>query len=53
MKYCFLLATLLCLISCGGPSKAGQLARKKAYERMNLVNADLASQQARQQFEVG
>ena len=53
MKHFFLLATMLCLISCGGPSKVGQLARKKAYERMNLVNADLASQQARQQFEVG
>ncbi len=52
MKY-ILLFVLLCLVSCGGPSKTGKMARQKAHARMDLVNADLASQQARQQFEVG
>ncbi|MBC8203475.1 MAG: tetratricopeptide repeat protein [Planctomycetes bacterium] len=48
-----LLIVFLCLVSCGGPTKTGQMARQKAHARMDLVNADLASQQARQQFEVG
>ncbi|MDP6692714.1 MAG: tetratricopeptide repeat protein, partial [Phycisphaerales bacterium] len=48
-----LLVSIFLLTSCAGPSKTGQEARKKAHARMDLVNADLASQQARQQFEVG
>jgi len=50
---CILLAVVLCTTSCNGPSKTGQVARQKAHARMDLVNADLASQHARQQFEVG
>jgi predicted negative regulator of RcsB-dependent stress response len=45
-------ATFL-FIGCGGPTKAGLEARAKAHERMDSVNADLAAQQAKQQFEVG
>ena len=52
MKFILILVAF-CLVCCGGPSKTGIMARQKAYARMNLVNADLASQQARQQFEVG
>ena len=48
-----LVAVVVTSASCTGPSKTGQEARQRAYERMDLVNADLASQQARQQFEVG
>ena len=40
-------------IGCSGPSKAGLDARANAHERMDIVNADLAAQQAMQQFEVG
>ncbi len=46
-----LLAT--CAVGCAGPSKAGLEARANAHERMDIVNADLAAQQAMQQFEVG
>lgn len=38
---------------CGGPTKAGLEARANAHKRMDSVNADLAAQQAKQQFEVG
>lgn len=48
-----LVAVVVSSVSCTGPSKTGQEARKKAHDRMDLVNADLASQQARQEFEVG
>ena len=47
-----LLAFILSAVSCG-PTKTGKLARQKAHARMDLINADLASEQARQQFEVG
>ena len=41
------------LIGCGGPTKSGKIARVNAHNRMDSVNADLAAQQAMQQFEVG
>ena len=44
---------LIFVIGCGGPTKAGLEARAKAHSRMDSVNADLAAQQAKQQFEVG
>ncbi len=47
-----IIAIILCSVSCG-PTKTGKMARQKAHARMDIVNADLASQQARQQFEVG
>ncbi len=40
-------------IGCNGPTKAGIEARTNAHMRMDSVNADLAAQQAKQQFEVG
>ncbi len=43
---------MLCM-SCAGPTKVGKEARANAHRRMNIVNADLAAQQAKQQFEVG
>ena len=46
------MATFL-FIGCGGPTKAGLEARANAHKRMDSVNADLAAQQAKQQFEVG
>lgn len=44
---------LLLCVGCGGPTKAGLEARANAHKRMDSVNADLAAQQAKQQFEVG
>ena len=44
---------MLLLIGCAGPTKAGREARANAHNRMDVVNANLAAQQARQQFEVG
>ena len=44
---------LLLCSGCGGPTKAGLEARANAHKRMDSVNADLAAQQAKQQFEVG
>ena len=41
------------LAGCGGPTKQGKIARANAHQRMDVVNADLAAQQAMQQFEVG
>ena len=41
------------MVNCSGPTKAGIEARANANSRMNAVNADLAAQQAKQQFEVG
>lgn len=54
----FVTATSIILLSilnvnCSGPTKAGKEARLNAHNRMDSVNADLAAQQARQQFEVG
>ena len=40
-------------IGCAGPTKTGKVARAKAHQRMDVVNAELAAQQAKQQFEVG
>ena len=48
-----LLVVLVSCVSCNGPSKAGLEARANAHNRMDSVNADLAAQQAKQQFEVG
>ncbi|MDP7007982.1 MAG: tetratricopeptide repeat protein [Phycisphaerales bacterium] len=53
MKQFILAAVCVFILGCTGPSKVGKVARQKAHDRMDLVNADLASQQARQQFEVG
>ena len=47
------LTVLVFCIGCGSPTKIGQKARVDAHERMDVVNADLAAQQAQQQFEVG
>jgi tetratricopeptide (TPR) repeat protein len=41
------------LAGCAGPTKSGKEARIKAHNRMDVVNANLAAQQAMQQFEVG
>ena len=41
------------LAGCAGPTKSGKEARIKAHSRMDVVNANLAAQQAMQQFEVG
>ncbi|MDP6601862.1 MAG: tetratricopeptide repeat protein [Phycisphaerales bacterium] len=50
-----LVAALLLLLAagCNGPTRAGKAARNAAHERMDRVNAELAAQQATQQFEVG
>lgn len=55
MKKCLVLAGFITIIcsSCSGPTKAGKEARVNAHRRMDIVNADLAAQQAKQQFEVG
>ena len=51
------LIAIVCLLvflsGCGGPTKSGLEARANAHRRMDSVNADLAAQQAKQQFEVG
>ncbi|MGY8752664.1 MAG: hypothetical protein ACKVIO_02095, partial [Phycisphaerales bacterium] len=53
MKRCFILLGLCLCVGCGGPTKQGKIARVNAHNRMDAVNADLAAQQAMQQFEVG
>ena len=54
MKQWMTIVSLLLFCSgCGGPTKAGLEARANAHKRMDSVNADLAAQQAKQQFEVG
>jgi hypothetical protein len=55
VKKCLVLAGFITIIcsSCSGPTKAGKEARVNAHRRMDIVNADLAAQQAKQQFEVG
>jgi tetratricopeptide (TPR) repeat protein len=47
-----LLVVILCA-GCAGPTKVGTEARIKAHQRMDVMNANLAAQQAKQQFEVG
>ena len=47
-----LLVAILC-VGCAGPTKVGTEARVKAHQRMDVMNANLAAQQAKQQFEVG
>jgi tetratricopeptide (TPR) repeat protein len=51
-RLCLIVAVAL-LAACTGPTKQGKLARASAHQRMDAVNADLAAQQAMQQFEVG
>lgn len=51
-RYVLLLGVSI-LAGCGGPTKQGKIARVNAHQRMDTVNADLAAQQAMQQFEVG
>ncbi len=54
MKKIILFSSVFAIIvNCSGPTKAGIEARANANSRMNAVNADLAAQQAKQQFEVG
>jgi tetratricopeptide (TPR) repeat protein len=53
MNRCVVLLGVSILVGCGGPSKQGKIARVNAHQRMDAVNADLAAQQAMQQFEVG
>ena len=53
MKQLYVVVGILLLAGCSGPTKSGKLARVNAHQRMDTVNADLAAQQARQQFEVG
>lgn len=47
-----LLLTILCA-GCAGPTKVGTEVRVDAHQRMDVMNANLAAQQAKQQFEVG
>ena len=47
-----LLLVILCA-GCAGPTKVGTQARIEAHQRMDVMNANLAAQQAKQQFEVG
>ena len=53
MKQLYVVVGILLLAGCSGPTKSGKIARVNAHQRMDAVNADLAAQQARQQFEVG
>lgn len=53
MKRLILIIGVVFLAGCAGPTKSGKIARANAYERMDIVNANLAAQQSRQQFEVG
>ena len=53
MKRLTVLIAAALLVGCSGPTKQGKLARADAHQRMDVVNANLASQQALQQFEVG
>lgn len=53
MNRCIVLLGVSLLVGCGGPTKQGKIARMNAHNRMDAVNADLAAQQAMQQFEVG
>lgn len=52
-RFAIIAGIILLCIGCGGPTKAGLEARANAHMRMDSVNADLAAQQAKQQFEVG
>jgi tetratricopeptide (TPR) repeat protein len=53
MKQLYVVVGILLLAGCSGPTKSGKIARANAHQRMDAVNADLAAQQAKQQFEVG
>jgi len=53
MKQLLVVVGILLVVGCSGPTKSGKIARVNAHQRMDEVNADLAAQQARQQFEVG
>ena len=53
MNRIVVLMGIVLLAGCAGPTKSGKIARVNAHLRMDAVNADLAAQQARQQFEVG
>ncbi len=53
MKRIIIIASIALLTGCAGPTKAGKEARASAHKRMDIVNAGLAAQQAKQQFEVG
>ena len=47
-----ILLAILCA-GCAGPTKVGSDARIEAHQRMDVMNANLSAQQAKQQFEVG
>ena len=53
MKQSISLLLLIICTGCAGPTKVGTEARVEAHQRMDLMNAGLAAQQAKQQFEVG
>ncbi len=53
MKNVVVIVGVCILAGCGGPTKQGKIARENAHNRMDVVNSDLAAQQAMQQFEVG
>jgi tetratricopeptide (TPR) repeat protein len=53
VKRLILIIGVVFLVGCAGPTKSGKIARANAHQRMDVVNADLAAQQSRQQFEVG
>lgn len=48
-----LLGTFAFAAGCNGPTQSGIKARAEAHDRMNLVNAQVAYDQARQAFETG
>ena len=53
MKQTITLMLLIFCTGCASPTKVGTEARAMAHQRMDVMNADLAAQQAKQQFEVG
>ncbi|MEE2912474.1 MAG: tetratricopeptide repeat protein [Planctomycetota bacterium] len=53
MKYSIAFLTIVLFFGCAGSTKVGVEVRNDAHQRMDVVNANLAAQQARQQFEVG
>jgi len=53
MKHTIAIMVLILCAGCAGSTKVGKDARAAAYQRMDVINASLAAQQAKQQFEVG
>ena len=53
MKYSIAFLTIVLFFGCAGSTKVGVEVRNDAHQRMDVMNANLAAQQAKQQFEVG